>query len=114
MVSLADLSQPAGLTAALSETEVHFCASRLLAECVRDSFPQRAEEQGEHPRAASAGRGESRRGQSPLLHINSCRLCRADTGCLLSLAALKYQRRQKKGRHCSQAGAVCGDGSWVK
>lgn len=49
MVSLADLSQPAGVTAVLAEMETHFCASRLLAEHVPGSFRQCAEEQGETP-----------------------------------------------------------------
>lgn len=43
MVSLADLSQPAGVTAVLNEMEMHFCVRRLLAEPVPGSFPQCAE-----------------------------------------------------------------------
>jgi hypothetical protein len=43
MVSLADLSQPAGVTAVLDEMETHFCVRRLFAEPVPGSFPQCAE-----------------------------------------------------------------------
>lgn len=61
MVSLADLSQPAGVTAVLAEMETHFCESRLLAECVPGSFRQCAEEQGETPKCDSVREGRNGR-----------------------------------------------------
>lgn len=58
-MSLADLSQPAGVTAVIAEMETHFCASRLLAERVPSSFCQCAEEQGETPKCGSVREGRS-------------------------------------------------------
>ena len=61
MVSLADLSQPAGVTAVLAETETHFFSSRLLEERVPGSFRQCAEEQGETPKCDSVREGRNGR-----------------------------------------------------
>lgn len=70
MGSLADLSQPPGMTAVLAEMETHFCASRLLVECVPGSPPQCAEEQGETPKCGSVGEG--RNGRINLARLMQC------------------------------------------
>lgn len=106
MASLTDLSQAAGVTAVLIEMEMHVCVSRLPAEPVSGSFPQCAEKQGVTPKCVPLG--ECRGGQI----IHSGRVHRADTGCLLSLASLKYRRRRKKKRHWSQARAAF-EARWV-
>lgn len=53
MARLADLSQPAGVTAVLAEMETHFCVSRLLSEHAGGSFAQggfvREQERAGHP-----------------------------------------------------------------
>lgn len=60
-MGLADLSQPAGVTAVFAEMETHFCASRLLAERVPGSFRQCAEEQGETSKRGSVREGRNGR-----------------------------------------------------
>lgn len=110
MVSLADLSQPAGVTAVLDEMEMHFCVSRLLAEHVPGSFPPCAEI-GRNTQAwlHQGGQEGANHPCHPSTRAGYAEQARAS--CLLFLAIWKYRRgRREEKRHRPQAGAVCGGG----
>lgn len=103
LVSFADLSQPAGVTAVLAEMEMHFCVKQAAYRACSWQLSPGCKKNGvEDPSVASSGSG-----QIVPAAIHSHRLCRADTGCLPSLTSLKYRRRRKKKRHWPPTRAVC-------
>lgn len=103
MVSLADLSQPAGVTAVIAEMEMHFCASRLLAEHAPGSFPQHAEEQGEISKGGFMGEGRS----GWIIFATHQLMQRV---LAISCCAEVQEEGKEKEKAWSKAGAVCEGG----